>query len=481
MKLAIPNFTRAEILVVGDVMLDRYWHGDVSRISPEAPVPIVHVDYAEDRAGGGANVASNITSLGGKATLLGIVGNDENATILENKLKQAQITSHLVRYENAPTIIKLRVVGQQQQLLRLDFEKEFGVSASARAALLQTYRRYLPSANLVILSDYAKGTLSCSRELIKLAKERGCPILVDPKSKDFSAYSGATLITPNQHEFEAVVGKCHTDEELATKALQLIKQYDFSAILVTRGAKGMSLICKEENPLHIGTHAREVYDVSGAGDTVIAMLGAALAGGANLIDAVTLANAAAGVVVGKAGSAVVSLAELRQALKQRQDSCATILTQEELLQQVLEAKEHGERIVMTNGCFDIIHAGHISYLEQAKSLGHRLIVAVNDDDSVKRLKGKDRPVNSLTSRMAVLAALRAVDWVVPFSEDTPLRLITKVLPEVLVKGGDWAPSQIVGASEVTAAGGKVVTIAFEEGFSTTNTIKHIKNLSTAEL
>lgn len=475
--IPIPTFADAKVLVVGDAILDRYWHGNSTRISPEAPVPVVHIRQLEERAGGAANVALNVAALGGHATMLGLVGDDANAVTIETKLQQAHVSTQLLRVPQLPTISKLRVIGHNQQLLRLDFEEDFAQYANHLTDFTALFNSTLPHVNLVIFSDYGKGTLRYSRELIKAARALNLPVLVDPKSKDFSVYAGATIITPNQQEFEAIVGKCNSEEEIVTKAHQLIDKYQFSAVLVTRGAHGMTLVTcdNKEPPLHIPTHAREVFDVTGAGDTVIATLGASLATGATMYDAVTLANAAAGVTVSKLGTAAVSVSELRRAMQRQQhDPWAGILTEEQMLQQIADAKAHGERIVMTNGCFDILHSGHIIYLERAKALGNRLIIAVNDDASVQRLKGATRPINQLQQRMLVLAALRAVDWVVPFSEDTPERLIARALPDVLAKGGDYTVDQIAGAKQVIAAGGKVEIIPFEEGFSTTGMVRKIK-------
>lgn len=472
MKIEIPQFENTRVLVVGDVMLDRYWHGNALRISPEAPVPVVHIRDLEDRAGGAANVALNIKSLGGQAVLLGFVGNDDAAEKLENILEKHEVEDSLLHISNFPTISKLRVIGHNQQLIRLDFEE--GFAKADFSELFAVYKAQLSSVDVVIFSDYGKGTLHHSRELIQLARNNRIPVLVDPKSKDFSVYHGATIITPNLQEFEAVVGKCENDEELAIKAFALIEEHDLEAILVTRGAQGMSLIAKDNEPLHIPTRAREVYDVTGAGDTVISTLATSIASGMNLVDAVVLANAAAGVVVRKLGVATVSASELRRAMQRQQDPWAAILSEEQLLLQVADAREHGERIVMTNGCFDILHSGHVTYLEQARAFGQRLIVAVNDDASVARLKGPTRPVNSLESRMLVLAALRAVDWVVPFAEDTPERIIRRVKPDVLVKGGDYKIEEIAGASFVLNAGGEVQIIPLVEGYSTSNVIKRIR-------
>jgi D-beta-D-heptose 7-phosphate kinase / D-beta-D-heptose 1-phosphate adenosyltransferase len=475
MKTKIPSFEKAKILVVGDVMLDRYWHGDVARISPEAPVPVVHVKKCEERIGGAGNVALNIRSLGGHAILLGLVGEDDIAKSLEKLLKQAHIESCLLSTPGVPTISKLRVVGRNQQLIRLDLEE--GFKEWDEEAFFTAYASRLADSDLVIFSDYGKGALRNSAKMIELARKMNKTVLVDPKSKDFSVYHGATVITPNFGEFEAVVGHCRDDADIEAKALKLLQQYEFQAILITRGAHGMSLISKDNPPIHLPTEASEVYDVTGAGDSVIATLGAALAAGEDLSQAVVLANAAAGLTVKKLGAAAVSVSELRRAMQNQQELQDSILDEEHLLQQVADACAHGEKIIMTNGCFDILHPGHVVYLEKAKSLGHRLIVAVNDDDSVRRLKGSKRPINNVRERMLILAALDAVDWVVPFAQDTPERLIKMVEPDVLVKGGDYQEHEIAGADHVVGCGGEVVIIPFEEGFSTSSMLEKIKKNS----
>lgn len=466
MRIDLPNFHQARVLVVGDVILDRYWHGNTNRISPEAPVPVVHIKQEEFRVGGAGNVALNVASLGCQVSLLGLVGTDNNAEMIQTQLHQHKVTSHLLAVENLPTITKLRVMSQHQQLLRLDFEE--GFANYDFTEFMQTYTNLLSQVDVVILSDYAKGTLQNSRKLIDLANKYNVKILVDPKSTDLNRYYGATLITPNQHEFEMIVGKCNSETKIVAKAEDLLKQYNLDAILVTRGAHGMSLIQanQHEKALHLPTRAREVFDVTGAGDTVIAVLGSALACKLPLSEAMFLANISAGIVVGKLGTATVTLTELRRALQRKCDSSAGILSEEDLLQEVIEAKANNETIVMTNGCFDILHAGHVAYLEQAKSLGQRLIVAVNDDDSVRHLKGNLRPINPLEQRMKVLSALRAVDWVVSFSEDTPERLISTILPNILVKGGDYQVNKIAGATQVIANGGKVEILSFVDGCST---------------
>ncbi len=471
--ISLPDFSSASVLVCGDLILDRYWYGDTSRISPEAPVPVVHIKDIESRPGGAANVALNIASLGGKVTLVGFVGDDIEADELESKLLEFKVDCALLRVAEHPTITKLRVLSQNQQLIRLDFEKN-AMHGTSNADLLKPYQESLHSVKVVVLSDYAKGTLKNSRQLIGLAKAAGIPVLVDPKSSDFSLYTGATLITPNLKEFEAVVGHCSTDLELIEKARSLIKSYEIEAILVTRGKEGMILIQEDQDPVNIPTYARDVYDVTGAGDTVIGVLAAVVAAGASIKDAVIIANLAAGLVVAKLGAATVSVGELHRALDAEQHLSGSILTESELLEWVKEIQAHGEKVVMTNGCFDVLHAGHCQYLHQAKILGTRLIVAVNDDASVAQLKGPTRPLNPLQERMEVLASLSAVDVVVSFSEETPRRLIEAVKPDILVKGGDYKVEEIAGASSVLERGGEVIILDFKDGCSTTGLVNKIK-------
>lgn len=473
MKNNLPDFSKANVLVVGDIMLDRYWYGATNRISPEAPVPVVKINALEERPGGAANVAMNVTSLGGEAKLIGLTGIDEPAKILTEQLQQQHVVCDFVALNSHPTITKLRVLSRNQQLIRLDFEEPFCDVDSV--PLLQRIENALPQAKVMVLSDYAKGVLSSVEAIIKMAQQVNVPVLIDPKGTDFTRYRGATLLTPNMSEFEAVVGPCHSEEDIELKGHQLIRDYDIKALLVTRSEKGMTLLQIGQPTYHLPTQAKEVFDVTGAGDTVIATLAASLAAGYTLEDSCFLANASAGVVVGKLGTSTVTQVELEDAIRARTDNGFGVMSEEDLLKQVANARQRGEKIVMTNGCFDILHAGHVSYLANARKLGDRLIVAVNSDQSVKQLKGESRPINPLMQRMIVLGALDSVDWVVPFEEQTPQRLIARILPDVLVKGGDYKPDQIAGSKEVIAAGGEVRVLNFEDGCSTTNIINSIKN------
>ena len=470
----LPNFQSASILVVGDLMLDRYWHGNTTRISPEAPVPVVHVKASEERAGGAGNVALNIAALGGQAAVLGYCGRDEAGDALLRLLERAGIRCAVLRQAAFPTITKLRVLSRHQQLIRLDFEESF--LQADPAPLLEAFHARLAEADVVVLSDYGKGSLACVRELIGQCRAAGKPVLVDPKGTDFTQYRQADLLTPNLAEFEAVVGSCRDEAELEEKGSALLAHLAVGALLVTRGEQGMSLLRADAAPLHLPAKAREVFDVTGAGDTVISVLAAALAAGAPLAQAVELANLAAGIVVGKLGAASVGVEELEYALHGAKAHRRGAIGLDDLLAILQPARAAGEKIVLTNGCFDILHPGHVHYLRQARALGDRLVVLVNSDASVSRLKGPGRPVNALASRMDMLAALECVDWVVAFEEDTPRNVICRILPDVLVKGGDYADIALIAGHDcVLANGGEVRLLNFVEGFSTTGIIENIRN------
>lgn len=472
MSLSIPDFSRARVLVVGDLMLDRYWHGDTSRISPEAPVPVVRVGPSEERPGGAANVAINLAALGAQVHLLGLSGRDDAANLLENALSSTGVQCHFLRLDSHPTITKLRILSRHQQLIRLDFEQGFTPDDASR--LGADYADLLDEADVVVLSDYGKGTLSHSRELIALARSYGKPVIVDPKGTDFDRYRGASLITPNRHEFEAVAGSCASEAELIERGQSLLQRELLDALLVTRSEEGMTLLRNGQAPLTLAAQAREVFDVTGAGDTVVATIAGAVAAGADWAQAVVMANLAAGIVVGKLGTATTCPDELLRALREQEELPTGVVDEGALAHAIERARAWGERIVMTNGCFDILHAGHVDYLAQARRLGDRLIVAVNSDDSVTRLKGAGRPINSLDHRMAVLAGLAAVDWVVAFDEDTPERLICSLRPDVLVKGGDYRAEEVAGHACVTQNGGEVRIIEFRYDCSTTKIVSRIQ-------
>jgi D-beta-D-heptose 7-phosphate kinase/D-beta-D-heptose 1-phosphate adenosyltransferase len=465
--ISIPDFSKTYVVVAGDVMLDRYMFGTTSRISPEAPVPVVHIHETDDRPGGAANVAVNLASLGVSTRLLGVVGQDAAADSLQGIMKARGIRCEFQRVGDRPTVTKTRVQSRGQQLVRLDQEN---ASAMPGGAMTSALKKAIDGAGAVVLSDYGKGTLSDIAAMINLCRDADLAVLVDPKGSDFTKYRGASVITPNQAEFESVVGACTTDEELVDKAQVMIDELGLDALLITRSEKGMLLVEADASPVFLSTQAREVFDVTGAGDTVIATLAGVLASGEDLASAAALANIAAGLVVRKIGVASVTPGEINASLHQRGQGGRGLVGRSELKGMVAESHERNERVVMTNGCFDVLHAGHVAYLEEAKSIGDRLIVAVNDDDSVRRLKGESRPINMLEDRLLVLAGLAAVDWVVSFADDTPAELIADVLPDVLVKGGDYKPEEIAGAKSVLKNGGEIRILAYREGQSSSRII-----------
>lgn len=474
----MDQLQNASVLVVGDVMLDRYFMGDTQRISPEAPVPVVKVAHTEDRAGGAANVARNIAHLDGQATLLGLIGQDTEGELLGDILSREKVRSELMPRPDIHTISKSRIISRHQQMVRLDMEEAFGPEHAD--ALKQRFEKLVGDYDTVIVSDYAKGTLGAVGGIITAARAAGKRVLVDPKSKDFSIYRGATIITPNLTEFRAAGGDDSSDESMLASARAMLSSCGIENMLLTRSEHGMSLITPDEHH-HFPAEVLEVSDVTGAGDTVIATLGTMISAGYNLPDAAWLANLAAGIVVGKLGAATVSPEELAARASHVWSSkiAGYHPTVEQSLLHIDYAREQGERIVFTNGCFDILHAGHVRYLAQARALGDRLVVGLNSDASVRRLKGEERPVNCLEDRMEVLAALACVDWVLPFGDnadehDTPEQLIKRVRPQVLAKGGDYTVDTIVGSDFVQQSGGEVAVIPLLEGRSTTGLITRVR-------
>jgi D-beta-D-heptose 7-phosphate kinase/D-beta-D-heptose 1-phosphate adenosyltransferase len=459
---------KGHVLVFGDIILDRYISGSVDRVSPEAPVPVLKPSNEEIRLGGAANVALNLSSLGSNTTLIGVTGKDESSTQIIDLLKKNNIKKALSKSKH-PTISKLRILASQQQLIRIDNEEEF--SETDWQSSLSNYRKYinLKKNKVLIISDYEKGTLRNIPLIIREAKKLKKIILVDPKGDDFSKYKSADIITPNFQEFERVVGKVNSEPEITKKGKDLIKSLNLNSLLITRGSEGMTLLDKRNGKVireDFPTEARDVFDVSGAGDTVIASIAAGLAGGFSLSESIRLANLAAGIVVGKSGTATVNQAELVPYL----GLAESYVSFNEVKVYSKDLHERGKKIVFTNGCFDILHAGHVEYLEAAKELGDKLIVAINTDRSVRKLKGSSRPVNTLAHRAKVLASLQCIDKVVFFDEDTPIKLIKAIRPDVLVKGGDYKLKDIVGHKEVSQSGGSVVTIPLVKGLSTSKII-----------
>jgi len=469
---------RPTVLVVGDVMCDVYVWGTVSRISTEAPVPIFESTARHQGLGGAANVAANLRALGCEVRLLGVVGADASGHGVRELLHHQGIDdTTLLEDPSRPTTEKTRLIAQQQQVLRLDQESRAPLAPDLVKRALQHAHTLLADVDGVVCSDYLKGvcTPALLEPLFAMAHAAGRPVLVDPKRRDFSHYRGATVLKPNLAEVERASGYTVTDSTvLAQAAALLLHQSQAQALLVTRGKDGMSLFHPPQEPVHIPAQAREVFDVTGAGDTVIAMLSMALLSGLSLLDAARLANATAGVVVGKMGAAVVSPAELRTALHQGSlDSTRKILPGDALAVALQQRQQGGETIVFTNGCFDLLHVGHIHYLQQARALGDCLVVALNDDASVRLLKGERRPLLPQQERARILAALGCVDYVTIFSEATPLALITHLRPDVLVKGGDYTPETVVGRDVVEAYGGRVCIMPYMAGISTTEIIGSI--------
>jgi len=471
----IDLFNEAKVLVIGDIMLDQYIYGDTNRISPEAPVPVVKKHQFEDKPGGAGNVALNIRKLGANVSLLAMCGNDPESDALEHFLTNNGINTQLIRTP-LPTIKKTRILSKHQQLLRIDTESSY--NELDHSELLEVASDLIDKHDTVVLSDYAKGTLTpILQDLIKIARSKDKKVIVDPKETDLSRYKNANWITPNLNEF--LTANTKSDENsLRNRAESLIKENNFDGILLTRSEKGMSLYSKNSGPLHLPAKVREVFDVTGAGDTVIALMATGLSVTNNLSHIIELANTAAGIVVGKMGAAFVTPDEIKLEIKKTEFNDVTrkfgIIDAEQIENELTFARLGGEKVVFTNGCFDILHTGHVKYLEEAKALGDRLIVAINSDDSVKILKGKHRPVIPLEQRMHLISSLKFVDWVISFNEETPEQLICKLLPDILVKGGDYQENEIAGNECVKSNGGDVLTLSFINNISTSEIIKKIK-------
>jgi D-beta-D-heptose 7-phosphate kinase/D-beta-D-heptose 1-phosphate adenosyltransferase len=468
------------VLCVGDLMLDDFVYGEVARISPEAPAPVIAVQRSETTIGGAGNVARNLAALGVRCIFVGVVGEDESGRILNAKLDdEPLIEARLVSDNSRPTTRKVRFVSEHYSthLLRADWELAKAVGEEEEQYLIENVLDALPGAGAVILSDYAKGVLTSRviRAVIDAANRAKKPVIVDPKGRDYSIYRGATLITPNRQELAAATRhNADSEAEIVAAAEDLLDLAQSQAVLVTRSEDGMTLLVRGEEPIHIAAYPVRVRDVSGAGDTVAAVLGAMLAAKAGFETAMRAANAAAAVAVSKRGTATVSISELRGRIL----PAASLAAEEKVLfdwsmldERLREWRKAGMRIGFTNGCFDLLHPGHIKVLTAARAQCDRLVVGLNSDASVKRLKGEDRPVQEAHARSEVLAALEAVDLVVVFEEDTPLELLKKIRPKVLIKGGDYTLDQVVGRELVEADGGQVVLVELVPGFSTTELVK----------
>ena len=481
-EFSVDRLPGMKVLVVGDVMLDQYTWGKVNRISPEAPVPVVTVNRKSWVLGGAGNVAANLAGLGVQVILVGVCGDDDAGKRLSRLCEREGIVSHLIVDRQRSTTVKTRVMAMKQQLFRLDSEETCPLVPGIAAAVMEQLKKEINAVDAVVLSDYAKGVLlspGLCKDVIDLAREHGIPSLVDPKGCQWQRYRGATCITPNIAEFGAVTdGPLTTDEDkLASTMAEVRERYEIQCLLLTRGEKGMGIVDENHPPQFISTAAREVYDVSGAGDTVVSTFAAAIAMGVRPGKAATIANIAAGIVVGKVGTQPVSMDELVAALQVADFSCATVQKSSPSARQtailVKRWQFQGETVVFTNGCFDLLHPGHIDLLNRARALGDRLVVGLNSDASVSRLKGPHRPIVSEEDRAALLRALSCVDAVVVFDEETPLELLHQLRPDVLVKGADYALDDIVGKELVESYKGRVVRVPLMQGYSTTEIERRI--------
>jgi D-beta-D-heptose 7-phosphate kinase/D-beta-D-heptose 1-phosphate adenosyltransferase len=475
----LDRLPQAHVLCVGDVMLDRFVYGSVSRISPEAPIPVLRVQREAAMLGGAGNVVRNLAALGAHSAFVSVIGTDAPGSELEALLgAMPNVGVSLVSVRDRNTTIKVRYVAAGQQLLRADSESDAALPEVARKAVLTRAIAELDGCQALALSDYGKGVLGAEviADLIVAARRSGCPIVVDPKGSDYRRYAGASVVTPNLRELEQASGlPTSGDDQVVAAARKIIADCDIGAVLVTRSGEGMSLVESGDRVSHIRAEAREVFDVAGAGDTVVATMAAGLGAGFGLEAAARLANVAAGIVVGKLGTAVATIEELRAAIDRQNFTAANtkLLTPEQALARATRWRDHGLSVGFTNGCFDLLHPGHVSLLRQARAACDRLIVGLNSDASVRRLKGESRPVQGESARAAVLSSLTDVDALVVFGQDTPLELIETLRPDVLVKGADYAEDQVVGAQIVKSYGGKVVLAELSPGHSTTGTIKRI--------
>ncbi|MGC9490935.1 MAG: D-glycero-beta-D-manno-heptose-7-phosphate kinase [Thermovirgaceae bacterium] len=478
LQILEEGLQKARILVVGDVILDRTYSGDVERISPEAPIPVVHVKDCVHGLGGAGNVANNLRGLGCRTDLFGIAGADPEAEILRGMLREKGIAHEGLLVAERATTTKTRIVSARQQMLRVDFEDTGPPGTEEQREISRQLEKAVrQAADAVIISDYGKGVCmpGLCRHVIDLCNATKTPVVVDPKGADWGRYAGAFLVTPNLKELGEAVARDVPNENAAVEeaAKELRDRWNLDSVLVTRSDRGMTLVSGEP-AVHEPALAREVFDVSGAGDTVVGIVTAFLAAGASLADSVRAANKAAGFVVGKAGTYAINAAELKKELEgDSRVPSEKILTLDEAVQSVGRWKAGGRRVVFTNGCFDILHAGHVRCLEEAKSLGDCLVVGINSDDSVRRLKGPKRPVMSQEDRARILAALHCVDVVVVFEENDPLKLVQALRPSVLVKGGDYKPEEVVGKDVVEADGGRVVIVPLVGGKSTSAILRSL--------
>ncbi len=476
----IERLKNARVLTIGDIMLDRYVKGSVERISPEAPIPVLHINHEKVMLGGSGNVAANIAALGGGGTIISILG-DDGAGVEVARLVRGLGTIDFTPATviGRPTTIKTRFVAGNQQMMRADIEDASAIDSDGENEIITNAKGAIKNHGAIVLSDYGKGVLGDKvlQNVIKAASSAGITIIADPKGRDFSRYRGADIITPNKKErFEATNMSVDSDDEIVAAARSVIKSAGIKYVLATRSGDGMSLISAKDAAVHLKAESLDVFDVSGAGDTVVAVLAMGLAAGGDIEQAARLANVAAGIVVGKTGTATASASELAHAIHNRDmgEAEAKVMSLEEIEIKAAAWRDGGLKVGFTNGCFDLLHPGHISLLSDAKAQCDKLVIGLNSDASVKRLKGKSRPIQVEASRAQVLGATTAVAGIVIFSEDTPVELIKAIKPDVLIKGADYKIDEVVGRDIVEAYGGKVYLAKIKQGHSTTETVKKLK-------
>ena len=462
------SLKKAKILLIGDVMLDKYVFGKITRISPEAPVPVFLSEGKKEVLGGAANVLNNLSSLGVDATFMSVIGKDEPGKRLKQLLKENNIKkTYFYEDKKRTTSSKTRYLANSQQIIRIDSESEQMIPASAEHFILSKFKKLITNYNVVVISDYKKGVITPTlmKTIIKISKSNKVPVIVDPKNKKFDIYKNVFLVTPNQYEASEVSGiSCNTNEEAEYCAKYIMKNYNINNVIITRGEKGLTYLNKNKI-VHAPTKKKEVFDVSGAGDTILAILAISIANKIEIENSLYFANKAAGVVVGKIGTSTINMKELLE--DENSDNNKKILKINELKKIVKKHKERGLKIGFTNGCFDILHYGHISYLEQTKKLCDKLIVAINSDKSVKKIKGSNRPRNSQALRAKVLASLHFCDYIIIFKEDTPINLIRILEPHLLTKGGDYKKSEVIGSKDLESWGGETKVLNYIRGLSST--------------
>ena len=473
----VEQLKNARVLVIGDIMLDRYIKGTVDRISPEAPIPVLHIKNEKVMLGGSGNVAANIAALGGCGAMVSLIGDDGAGVEIARLVRNMGTIDFLnATVAGRATTIKSRFVAGTQQMMRADIEDTSPLDKNTENEIISHVKSAIKNSGAVVLSDYGKGVLSKNviSQIIKIASKAKVPVIADPKGRDYSRYRGVDIITPNKKELSEATGMAvNSDDEIIKAARSLIKSSGVGAVLATRSEKGMTLVFSKGTPIHLKAESLDVYDVSGAGDTVVALLALGLATGSSAEQAAKLANIAAGIVVGKSGTATATTSEMIHAIHKRELGVAEakVMNAEEMGLRISSWRDAGLSVGFTNGCFDLLHPGHISLLSDARAQCDRLVVGLNSDSSVKKLKGKDRPIQGETSRAQVLGAMSAVDGIVIFSEQTPLKLIKAFKPDILIKGADYSKDAVVGADVVEGYGGRVYLAKIKKGHSTTGTVK----------